>query len=72
MSNNSKSNTTNSTIDLLALTEQLKCASINNEVSDALKEFENMLNRQLLYLHCFKILENIKRSPESHKGDEEI
>ena len=55
MNNNSKSNTTNSTIDLLALTEQLKCANMNNEVSDAFKEFENMLNRQFLQRHPYKI-----------------
>ena len=55
MNNNSKSNTTNSTIDLLALTEQLKYANMNNEVSDAFKEFENMLNRQFLQSHPYKI-----------------
>ena len=52
---NKNTTTTNSTIDLLALTEQLKCANMNNEVSDALKEFENMLNRQFLQSHPYKI-----------------
>ncbi|MBR5566441.1 MAG: tyrosine-type recombinase/integrase [Roseburia sp.] len=55
MNKNSKSNTTISTTNISALTEQLKCANMSNEVSDVLKELENMLNRQFLENHPYKI-----------------
>lgn len=52
---NKNTNTTNTTTNISALTEQLKCANMSNEVSDVLKELENMLNRQFLEQHPYKI-----------------